>query len=113
MDADLHSIRTLYVPQLVLEYHSALYFAAHALSSEILLDCPNLAIRVASDPMLTAAFQDSRRMRELVDALALSSKAMTMVSHKNRKKRFATGETLSIWDVEIQTDLDEELSDVK
>ncbi|EAW07749.1 nucleoporin Nup84/Nup107 family protein [Aspergillus clavatus NRRL 1] len=99
-EAELEEIRVTYIPELFLDYHSALYFSAHVLTSEILVQCMNLAMQVSENDYLTRSFVGARRMRELVDALALSSKAMVNTRGKPGK-RLLGGESLGIWTVEV------------
>lgn len=72
----LNLIRNHYIPEIILGYNSALYFAGHALSRSYLVECMNLAQEVAQNPMLTNVFVESGRMRELVTAFALDSQAL-------------------------------------
>ena len=67
------------------------------------MDCMNLAKDVGDNEELTRIFMAGRRMSELVDALALSSKAIVNTKAKN-KKTFPNGESLHIWDVEVDDD---------
>lgn len=108
LDADLQQIKLTYLPEIVLEYHSALYYAAHAVSSELLLECLSLATKVSSTPNLTDTFVNAQRMAELVDVLALSSRAIVNVQSKNKKKVLPGGATLAIWDVDVEVDKDDE-----
>ncbi|KAF5854945.1 Nucleoporin nup84 [Aspergillus alliaceus] len=101
--AELEEIRKTYIPELFLDYHNALYYAGHVLTSELLVQCMNLAMQVSENEYLTSAFVASRRMAELVDALALSSKAMVNTRAKADKKLLG-GETLGIWNVEVPED---------
>jgi nuclear pore complex protein Nup107 len=96
--AELEQIRTTYIPELFLEYHSALYYCAHIVSSEILVQCMNLAMQVAENEPLTRSFVAGKRMAELMDALALSSKAMVN-AHAKPDARSAGGESLGLWTV--------------
>ncbi|KAL4816451.1 107-domain-containing protein [Aspergillus spinulosporus] len=104
--AELEQIRTTYIPELFLEYHSALYYCAHIVSSEILVQCMNLAMQVAENEPLTRSFVAGRRMAELMDALALSSKAMVN-AHAKPDARSAGGESLGLWTVTVNEE-DEE-----
>lgn len=100
--AELDEIRLTYIPELFLDYHNALYYTGHVLSGEILVQCMNLGIQISENEHLTRSFVGAQRMRELVDALAVSSKAMvnTRASSKSDKK-LAGGETMGIWNVEL------------
>ena len=98
--AELEEIRKTYIPELFLDYHNALYYAGHVLTSELLVQCMNLAMQVSENEYLTSAFVASRRMAELVDALALASKAMVNTQARPGKKLLG-GESLGIWNVEV------------
>ncbi|KAL2829560.1 107-domain-containing protein [Aspergillus pseudoustus] len=106
--ADLEEIRSTYIPELFLDYHSALYYSAHVISSDILVQCMNLAMQVAENEFLTRSFVASRRMAELMDALALSSKAMVNARAKPNV-RLLGGESLGIWNVQVPADEGEEM----
>ncbi|PYH99387.1 nuclear pore complex protein An-Nup84 [Aspergillus ellipticus CBS 707.79] len=94
--AELDEIRNTYLPELFLEYHGAMYFSAHVLTSELLVQCMNLATQVSEVEHLTSSFVASRRMRELMDALAISSKAMVN-THAKPGLKLLGGESLGIW----------------
>lgn len=105
--ADLTQIRNTYIPELFLEYHNALYTASYTLSSRYLTQCMNLAVQVSDNSHLTRSFCDARRVAELVDALAISSKAI--VRHgETREKTMINGETLGIWHVDPAGEQDQE-----
>lgn len=71
------------------------------------MQCMNLAMQVSENEYLTRSFVSSRRMAELVDALALSSKAMVQTRAKPGK-RLLGGESLGIWTVEVPEDEEQE-----
>ncbi|PWY83089.1 nuclear pore complex protein An-Nup84 [Aspergillus sclerotioniger CBS 115572] len=97
--AELEQIRNTYLPEVFLDYHSAMYYSAHVLTSELLVQCMNLATQVAEVEHLTSSFVASRRVGELVNALALSSKAMVNTRAKPGV-RLLGGESLGIWTAE-------------
>ena len=68
----LDEIRRWYLPEIILAYHSVLYFAGHAISRSWLVECMNLAQIVATNSTLTDAFVESGRMRELVGGVGRS-----------------------------------------
>ena len=103
--AELDEIRTTYIPEVFLDYHSALYYSGHILSSDILVQCMNLAMQVSENEYLTRSFVESQRMAELVDALALSSKAMVNTGAQPGK-RLLGGESLGIWNVPVSENED-------
>ena len=60
---------------------STLHFAGTCLSRDYLLECMELAAVVADKTSdIAACFVDGRRMRELVEAFALCSKALAVVT---------------------------------
>ena len=76
----------------------------HLISREVFLKCMNLAATIAAwDSDLAACFVAAKRMPELVDALAISSKSIVKAeevgasTNKGRKKLH--GETLDLWTV--------------
>ncbi|KAJ9656171.1 Nucleoporin nup84 [Neophaeococcomyces mojaviensis] len=73
---DLRLIRNHYLPECVLGYNSALYFAGFAISRQHLVQCMDLAQEVAQNDSLTQTFVASKRMQELVTAFALDSQAL-------------------------------------
>lgn len=101
--AQLEEIRNTYIPELFLDYHAALYYSARVLTSDNLVQCMNLGIQLAENEFLTRCFIASRRMRELVEALALSSKAMVNTG-ATPGKRLLGGESLGIWNVAVPED---------
>lgn len=66
----------------------------------------NLGIQVSENEHLTRSFIGSRRMREMVDALAVSSKAMVNARAEPGRK-LKGGEVLGIWSVPVKEDEDE------
>ena len=65
----------------------------------------NVSIWVANVPHLTRSFIESKRMAELMDALALASKAMVVADPKNDRIH-ENGQTLGIWRVSAPEDDD-------
>lgn len=105
--AELEEIRLTYLPELLLEYHNALYWASFTLSTQYLVHCMNLAVHISDTDSLAASFARSRRMSELVEALAIASRAM--VNHGAKREKYGmVGETLGLWHVEPDGEQDEE-----
>jgi len=96
----LHDLRNHYIPDCILAYNSTLFFAGHALSRTHLVECMDLAQQVATNPMLTAAFMESGRMKELVQAFALDSQALLRANEQGgmKQKRAEQGNS-DIWNV--------------
>lgn len=101
--AQLEEIRNTYIPELFLDYHAALYYSARVLTSDNLVQCVNLGIQLAENEFLTRCFITSCRMRELVEALALSSKAMVSTGADPQRKLLG-GESLGLWNVSVPED---------
>ncbi|GAQ41592.1 nuclear pore complex protein Nup107 [Aspergillus niger] len=93
---ELEEIRNTYIPEVFLDYHNTMYFSAHVLSSELLVQCMNLATQVAEVEHLTSSFVAARRVGELMNALAVSSKSMVN-THAKPGVRLLGGESLGIW----------------
>lgn len=103
--ARLAELREAYLPEVLLAYNSVLHFAGHAISRELLLQSMEFAASVAAQGSdVAACFISAGRMRELVDALAITSKAILKANeqgskvHKGRKKA-SHGESLNLWTV--------------
>ena len=94
----LTNIRNHYLPECVLAYNSVLYFAGHAISRTWLVACMNLAQVVAGNDMLTDAFVQSSRMKELVTAFAMSSQALLHANEQGGRKG-KKDENLEVWQV--------------
>ncbi|KAI2791248.1 hypothetical protein POX_c04105 [Penicillium oxalicum] len=106
-ERDFEHIRRTYLPEIVLDYHNALYYASHALEKPNLLSqCMTVSIWVANNAHLTRSFTEARRMSELVDCLALASKAMVLTDPKN-DVTFPNGQTLGIWRVSVSEEDDD------
>lgn len=99
----LSDLRNHYIPECILAYNSALWFAGHYLSRVWLVECMSLAQLVAEVPMLTAAFVEGRRMKELVRAFAVDSQALLQASEQSgsgsAKKIKADRGNADIWKV--------------
>jgi nuclear pore complex protein Nup107 len=88
----------------MLDYHNAMYFASHCLEqNNLLTQCMVVSIWVANYEHITSAFTQAKRVAELMDALALSSKALVNRNTTPAKSRenLERGQELKIWDIEI------------
>ncbi|KAG5299390.1 nuclear pore complex protein Nup107 [Histoplasma capsulatum G186AR] len=103
---ELEFIKSTYLPEVILAYHSALFFAGHTIGREVLTQCMMLSSVIASSPSLTNSFIASGRMCELVDALALSSIAMMSAKDSKLKKKLEDGASLDIWKIKPQQDVE-------
>ncbi|KAI1630257.1 107-domain-containing protein [Exophiala viscosa] len=82
----LRVIRNHYIPECILAYNSVLWFAGHFVSRAWLVECMELAQRVAEVPMLTNAFVEGKRMKELVRAFAVDSEALLQANEQSGPK---------------------------
>lgn len=100
---ELDSLRTAYLPEVVLAYNTVLSIGGQFLSREVLLRAMDLAALVATEnSQLAACFVKAGRMAELVDALAMSSKTILRADEmgaKQGKKSRKTVEGLGLWTV--------------
>ncbi|KAK2791890.1 Nucleoporin nup84 [Onygenales sp. PD_12] len=104
---ELEFIKTTYLPEVFLAYHSALFFAGHTIGREVLTQCMWLSTVIASSSSLTNSFIAAGRMGELVDALTLSSIAMMNAKDSKLKKRLEDGSSLEIWKIRPAEDGEE------
>lgn len=105
-DSDLALLRQVYLPETVLAYVSTLHFAGTCLSRDYLLECMELASVVADKRSdIATCFAEARRMKELVEAFAMCSKALAVVSGDKKssgsssKKLRETGWSRELWSV--------------
>lgn len=82
----LEDIRNHYLPECILGYNSVLFFAGHALSRTWLVQCMDLAQKVASIRNLTDAFVKGGRMKELVTAFAIDSQELLQANEQGQGK---------------------------
>ena len=72
------------------------------MSRDNFIESLELGRAISGNDELIRCFQKAQRMRELVDALALTSKEMLVVNETrghNSKQRGKTSKTLGIWDI--------------
>ncbi|KAJ5180660.1 hypothetical protein N7492_003870 [Penicillium capsulatum] len=106
-EQDFEYIRRTYLPDLILDYHNVLYYASHSLDKPGLLSqCMTVSIWVANVAHLTRSFTESKRMGELMEALALASKAMVLTDPAH-DRALDNGQTLGIWRVSPPQENDE------
>ncbi|EEH41474.2 hypothetical protein PAAG_03037 [Paracoccidioides lutzii Pb01] len=103
---ELEFIKSTYLPEVILAYHSAIFFAGHTIGREVLAQCMTLAAVIASSQIMTDSFLASGRMCELVDVLALSSVALMSSKDSKPKKKSEDGACLDIWKIKPQQDLE-------
>ena len=97
-------IRHAYLPEVIISYLSFLNRCSKYLTRSHLLDCMDVAPRIAGSPDLTECFVGTGRMGELVDALALSSVTLVRAEEtgvKSQKKKSRDGRSLALWSVAV------------
>ena len=105
---DLKHIRYNYLPEIVIAYNTVLHAAGNLITRDCLLESMELANVIAKGGVsgesngLEEAFVQSGRMRELVEAFALTSKVMLVLKAegkpwKPRKDRI--GRDLGMWEL--------------
>ncbi|KAF1919735.1 107-domain-containing protein [Ampelomyces quisqualis] len=103
-------LKCAYIPEIVLAYISVLQTSAFFMQRDSAVSSGVKAVEIANlvadqeNAWLQEVFLQTGRMSELVDALAMVSKAMLKLSeHEPKKtvtkKRGSKGETLRIWDL--------------
>jgi nuclear pore complex protein Nup107 len=103
-ERDFEHIRRTYLPEMILDYHNALYYASHSLDKpNLLTQCMTVSIWVANNTHLTRSFTEAQRMSELVDCIALAGKAMVLADPKN-DQTFTNGQTLGLWRISVSED---------
>ena len=107
--AMFEQIRNHYLPECILAYNAVLYFAGHGLSRTWLVQCMELAQRVARNSNLTNAFVEGGRMRELVHSFAMDSQALLQANEqgKNRGKSSRKERGIDMWQVQWKQDYQE------
>ncbi|KAH0544991.1 hypothetical protein FGG08_000917 [Glutinoglossum americanum] len=103
---EFNEIRNMYLPEVILAYNSVLHYTGCTAKREILLRCLELSTLLAADGSdLLGCFIESKRLPELVSALAKSSRATIKANEmkggksSEEKRRAGNGETLAIWHV--------------
>lgn len=110
---DSWNVKCAYMPDIVLAYVSVLQTAALFLQRDSAISSAVKAMEIANlvadedNAWLQKVFVETGRMSELVDALAMVSKAMLQLNeHEPKKstvkKRGSKGETLRIWDLKAR-----------
>ena len=99
-------LREAYLPETILAYISLLQFAGGILSRDFLMQCMELSADIAAeDSDLLVLFQKTGRMQELVDAFALASKALLIMTSEKKgtssksKKLRVKGWSQELWNI--------------
>jgi hypothetical protein len=104
--AEFKLLREAYLPGTLLAYITVLQFAGLSLTRDFLLECMELSSTIAEEGSdLLDLFRKSGHMQELVEVLALASKALLLASSspKNKttrsKKLRMRGWSQELWNV--------------
>ncbi len=98
----LDLLRNTYLPEVLIAYATALYTAGPTISRESYIESMDLSVAIAAeDNGLTDAFTSAKRMRELVNIFAQTSKMMLVMKGINKKVRKADkkGKDLGVWEI--------------
>jgi len=98
----LDQLRNTYLPEVLIAYATALYTAGPTISRESYIESMDLSVAIAAeDNGLTDAFTSTKRMRELVNIFAQTSKMMLVMKGLNKKVRKADkmGKDLGVWEI--------------
>lgn len=108
LQAEFKLLREAYLPETLLAYIVSLQFAGNVLTRHFLVECMELSALIAVEGSdLLSVFIETGRMQELVDALAMASKTLLLVtsarqapgSRSTSKKMRLKGYTQSLWNV--------------
>jgi nuclear pore complex protein Nup107 len=108
LQAEFKLLREAYLPETLLAYIVSLQFAGNVLTRDFLMECMELSALIAEEGSdLLSVFIETGRMQELVDALAMASKTLLLVtsarqapgSRSTSKKMRLKGYTQSLWNV--------------
>jgi nuclear pore complex protein Nup107 len=104
--AEFTLLREAYLPETILAYIHVLEFSGKRLTRDFLLMCMDLSVEIAkegSDVLLL--FEKTGRMQELVQAFALASKQLLILSSDKKsagsrsKKLRSKGWTHDLWSI--------------
>ncbi|TVY83378.1 Nucleoporin [Lachnellula suecica] len=87
-EEDFTLLREAYLPETILAYICALNFAGSALTRNFLMECMDLATVIAEEnSALLELFEQTDRMKELVEAFATASKTLLLISSEKKSAR--------------------------
>ena len=101
-------LREAYLPETLLAYIVSLQFAGNVLTRDFLMECMQISALIAEENSdLLKPFIETGRMQELVEALAMASKSLLLItsarqasgSRSSSKKMRLKGFTQSLWNV--------------
>ena len=102
--ADLHLIRTAFIPEVVIAYNTVLHSAGSIITRNTLLESMDLSVIVAKDEnRISECFVEAKRMRELVTSFAHTSKTMLLLKNHGRpwtaRTKDREGKDLGMWEI--------------
>lgn len=106
--SDAHAVKCVFLPELIIAYIACVQAYAFFTSRDAVTKAMDIATLIAADDRewLQHVFLETGRMSELVDTLALVSRAMLKLGEGNKgvgvKKRESKGETLRVWDLNVR-----------
>ena len=99
------TIRTAYMPEIVIAYTTALYTAGPTISREAYIEAMDLSVAIAgaAGNGLAETIARAGRMRELVRIFAQTSKMMLIMKAAGKpRKAGRQGRDLGVWEIEPQ-----------
>jgi nuclear pore complex protein Nup107 len=106
LQTEFKLLREAYLPETLIAYIVSLQFAGNALTRDFLMECMELSALIAEeDSDILNLFICTGRMQELVEALAMSSKTLLLVTSARQapgsrsKKMRLKGWTQELWNV--------------
>ncbi|OAG10228.1 uncharacterized protein CC84DRAFT_1161205 [Paraphaeosphaeria sporulosa] len=99
---DIWDIYKIYIPEIILAYLAVLQVAFLFYKREHGIEAMDLMVAVARKEWLSQTFQETKRMRELVDRIADVSRFMVEVGEKGKVKVTKEGKTANIWNLNRQ-----------
>jgi nuclear pore complex protein Nup107 len=106
LQTEFKLLREAYLPETLLAYIASLQFAGNALTRDFLMECMELSALIAEeDSDLLDLFIETGRMQELVEALAMASKTLLLVTSARQtpgsrgKRTRLKGWTQELWNV--------------
>ena len=104
---EFDEIRNMYLPEVILAYNSVLHHTGCTAGREMLPQCLELSTLLAADDSdVLSCFIKTKRLPELVEAFAHSSRAIIKANEmkggktSEEKRRAGNGETLAIWHID-------------
>lgn len=80
-----------FLPEIILAYLSVLLVAGQYVSRDNVLESMNLAVKIGESDALTEVFVRAGLMRELVNALAIMSRAVLKANENSKEWKFGRG----------------------